>query len=154
MSLFGRIVELDIGTAGSAGKRFTGLHVDFRVESGMNGEPAKAKITAYNLAEDTIGRLQAPGAVVRLSVGYQGEPARLVLRYAVAADEHFAEVAQGAGFPLGGGRLEFREVGPGAAPAAGARDEHGRGIGRGGHDGGGEQEGEEGQLHGWEGSSV
>lgn len=78
MSLFGRIVELDIGTAGSAGKRFTGLHVDFRVESGMNGEPGKAKITAYNLAEDTIGRLQAPGAVVRLSVGYQGEPARLV----------------------------------------------------------------------------
>lgn len=78
MSLFGRVVELDIGTAGSTGKRFTGLHVDFRVESGMNGEPGKAKITAYNLGEDTIGRLQAPGALVRLSVGYQGEPARLV----------------------------------------------------------------------------
>lgn len=74
MSLFGREVLLEVGAPGSAGKRFAGLRVGFRVEMSLSGVPNKARIEVYNVNPDTVATAQDPDAEIRLSVGYNGVP--------------------------------------------------------------------------------
>ena len=73
MRLYGRRVVLQFASSTGAGKSFDGIHVDFRVEMTMDPTPNKAKITAFNLSADTIALCQAPGAIVRLLVGYEDD---------------------------------------------------------------------------------
>ena len=71
MILFGRSVVLQIGIAGTVGKSFTDLHVDFKVMMSRNSTPNKASIKLFNPNKFTISLLQQKGVTVRLLVGYQ-----------------------------------------------------------------------------------
>ena len=70
MPEFDRQVFLDIGTAGSTGKRFSGLRQRFHVEMDDTGTPNTARIEMWNPNADTIALLQSDDARVRLIVGY------------------------------------------------------------------------------------
>lgn len=76
--LFGRAVALDVGTAGGAGVRHAGLRVAFDVTQSRTSTPNEGRVSVYNLAPDTLNRLSARGAVLRLSAGY-GDALGLVL---------------------------------------------------------------------------
>jgi hypothetical protein len=74
VSLFGRTVELQLGTEGDSGRAFRGLRCRFDVTMTDTKTPNSAKIELYNAAPETIALAQQTDAVVRLLVGYGAEP--------------------------------------------------------------------------------
>lgn len=72
--LFGRRCELQIGN-----RKWTDLRVTFEVERSLLRSPNKAQIAIYNLASQTVGEINQPGAVVSLVAGYQ-ETAEVIFR--------------------------------------------------------------------------
>ncbi len=52
-------------------RQWDSLRVVFRVERSLTKSPNRAEIAIYNLAPETIGRLNKPGSVVRLTAGYR-----------------------------------------------------------------------------------
>lgn len=77
MSLFGRVVEVQIGTEGSSGRAFRGLRARFDVAMTDTKTPNTGKVELYNAAPETIALAQRDDAVVRLLVGH-GDTPRLI----------------------------------------------------------------------------
>ena len=61
---------MELGKAGSTGKRFRDLRVAATVTMSDDSEPNKATIQVYNVSEETIALVQGDDPVVRLHVGY------------------------------------------------------------------------------------
>lgn len=78
MSLLGRLVELELGVAGSPGVRITGLRMGFRVRHTAKPSPSEATLTVYNPSPQTVALAQRPEASVRLLAGYASSTARQV----------------------------------------------------------------------------
>lgn len=80
--LFGRIVEVQLGTPNATGKSFTDLRVTFKIKMTDGSEPNEGKIEIYNLAPATVSTMQEDDAVIRLLVGYEslGGTARLLFQ--------------------------------------------------------------------------
>lgn len=72
-SLFGRVVEVQLGTANASGKSFTGLRVGFSVQMTNSSDPNEGRIEVYNVAPQTIATMQADDAIIRLLVGYKSQ---------------------------------------------------------------------------------
>jgi hypothetical protein len=70
MALFQRQVVLQIGTEGAEGRQFQGLRCRFKVEMSKTSAANDAVIELYNPSGDSVALAQAPGAIVRLLVGY------------------------------------------------------------------------------------
>lgn len=70
MRLFGRQVQVELGTVNGAGKVFRDLRVVATATLSDASEPSKAVIRIYNVAEETVSLAQGDDTVVRLIVGY------------------------------------------------------------------------------------
>lgn len=70
MGLYGRQLELLLGTEGTLGRRYRGLRVGFRVKMSSSAEPNTATIKAWGVGPETVAAMQAEDAVVRLNAGY------------------------------------------------------------------------------------
>lgn len=70
--LYLRNVVVDIYPPTGSGKRLEGLRVKFKCEKTLSGEPNKAEIEIYNIAEDTRNMLLNQKTRVRLAIGYLG----------------------------------------------------------------------------------
>jgi len=68
--LFGRLVAVEIGPEGGAGKRLADLRVSFKVEHKASKTVSTATIKIYNPSPSSIALLSAPLAAIRLLVGY------------------------------------------------------------------------------------
>ncbi len=68
--IFQRQVVVQIGTAGSEGKSFSGLKTTFRVSMSRESTPNDGVIKLYNVNADTVALAQNPDAVIRVLAGY------------------------------------------------------------------------------------
>lgn len=68
--LYKRKAEVIIGTLGSTGKSFDNLRVSFEIEMDDRKETNSAKISIYNLAQDSLGLLDQENVSVILKLGY------------------------------------------------------------------------------------
>ena len=98
MTLFGRVVTLEVGTAGGEGLALAGLRTSFRVSQSRSRTPNEATVRVWGLsastAKDIAGRLKASDGVIKLFAGYRtakqifiGEP----VRHGVRVDPSGAE---------------------------------------------------------------
>lgn len=70
--LFDRIVVVEFGLEGAAGKRFYDLAVSFKVKMTDKSTPNSANATIIGLNADSVEMLKEKKSVVRLYAGYQG----------------------------------------------------------------------------------
>lgn len=70
MTLYQRVVALEIGPPGGTLRRIDGLRVSARVKRTSTGTPDPAEITLYNPADATLGALDDPTTVTRVLAGY------------------------------------------------------------------------------------
>lgn len=80
MALWNRVVTIEIGPPGGAGRSFSGFHTTFDVKMSKSSTPNKAVIEVTNLGPVSLALAQAPGALFRLLVGYEGDVPRAIFQ--------------------------------------------------------------------------
>jgi len=71
MTLFGRVVAVEVGAPGALARRLEGLRVRWTAHKSLTGAADPATVTVWNPADQTLGAIAAPGAVTRILAGYQ-----------------------------------------------------------------------------------
>lgn len=68
-----RTVAITAGVPGQPGRRWTGLKINGSVQKTDTSKPNTGTVQLYNLTPDSVGFLRQPGAVIKFTVGYDGE---------------------------------------------------------------------------------
>jgi len=115
MALFGRQVSLQYGQPGEEGVQLDKLRIGFNVKHTDSGASPKASISVWGLSPLSVGELQKPGVIVRLSAGYEspqvifeGAPIRKGIRVERRGPERVLSIeAKGGGRQTQKARVEL-----------------------------------------------